>query len=318
MIPVVYIPVSYTHLDVYKRQVCTLLGIQKLRTTPYHPQCNGLIERLHKTLADVISHFVSPDGKDWDEIVPSVLMAYRSAPHVATGFSPHMLLFGQEMNLPEADDLALKPEVDDDTQIELDCLVEKLRRVREVAIHNSENSKDQNKKYYDKKCKLKPYITGDYVYLHDPTVKRRPRKKFGKSWKGPYKVIEVLNELNSKIRTNKGESVVHYNRLKPSKVSNGNANRIRRPRQSTQLDNSIPNIDPELNSTADTTACVNESNNRSSILMLPPRPIIDLADDIDLTDEEQDESSEREDAELNERAQADDTIIDAGAQVDLG
>ena len=39
-----------------------------------------------------------------------------------------------------------------------------------------------------------------------------------------------------------------------------------------------------------------KSNNRSSILMLPPRPIIDLADDIDLTDEEQDESSEREDA----------------------
>ena len=48
--------------------------------------------------------------------------------------------------------------------------------------------------------------------------------------------------------------------------------------------------------------------------MLPPHPIIDLADDNDLTD---DESSEREDAELNERAQADDTIIDAGAQVDL-
>ena len=53
--------------------------------------------------------------------------------------------------------------------------------------------------------------------------------------------------------------------------------------------------------------------------MLPPRPIINLADDIDsdLTDEEQDEFSEREDAELNERADADDTIIGAGAQVDL-
>ena len=38
-------------------------------------------------------------------------------------------LFGQEMKLPEADDLALKPEVDDDTQIKLDHLVEKLDKL---------------------------------------------------------------------------------------------------------------------------------------------------------------------------------------------
>lgn len=174
------------------RGVCTLLGVQKLRTTPYHPQCNGMIERLHKTLADMLSHFFSPDGKNWDEIVPFALMAYRSAQHVATGFSPHMLMFGQEMKLPEADDLALKPETDENTQFQFDDLVEKLRKVREIAIRNSESSKERNKKYYDKKSKLKHYKLGDHVYLHDPTVKRGPQKKFGKSWKGPYEVVEVL------------------------------------------------------------------------------------------------------------------------------
>ena len=59
---------------------------------------------------------------------------------------------------------------------------------------------------------------------------------------------------------------------------------------------------------ADTPACVNESN-QSSVLMLPPPPIINLADDVDsnLTDKKQEEFSEREAAELNERTDADDT-----------
>lgn len=59
----------------------------------------------------------------------------------------------------------------------------KLETVREVAIHNSISSKERNKKNFDKKSKLKPYKVGDYIYLHDPAVKKGPQKKFGKSWK---------------------------------------------------------------------------------------------------------------------------------------
>ena len=84
----------------------------------------------------MISHSVSSSGKNWNEIVPFALIAYRRAPHVATGFSPHMLLFGQEMKLTEADNPVLESEIDD-TQFEIHHLVEKLRRVIEIAIYNS-------------------------------------------------------------------------------------------------------------------------------------------------------------------------------------
>ena len=56
-----------------------------------------MVERLHKSLGDIISDFVAADGKNWNEVVPYALMAYRSAPHTATGYSPHLLLFGSEM-----------------------------------------------------------------------------------------------------------------------------------------------------------------------------------------------------------------------------
>ena len=67
--------------------------------------------------------------------------------------------------------------------------------------------------------RFKPYKVGQYVYLHDPISKRGPQKKFAKFWKGPYEIIEVINKLNYKIKTKANENpVVHYNRLKPSKV----------------------------------------------------------------------------------------------------
>lgn len=58
------------------RHTCKMLGIKKLRTSAYHPEGNGRLERFHRTLTDSISHFVRRDGKDWDKWVPYALMAY--------------------------------------------------------------------------------------------------------------------------------------------------------------------------------------------------------------------------------------------------
>ncbi len=36
------------------RQLCQLLGVDKIRTSPYHPQTNDIIERMHGTLKVVL------------------------------------------------------------------------------------------------------------------------------------------------------------------------------------------------------------------------------------------------------------------------
>ena len=92
-----------------------------------------MIERLYRSLADMISHFVGLYGKNWDEVVPYALMASRNAPHTSTGYSPHILLYREEMKLPMSDNLAKKPNVDENIQFELGKLREKLQ-VRELAI----------------------------------------------------------------------------------------------------------------------------------------------------------------------------------------
>ena len=76
------------------RDVCSLLRVQKTRTTAYHPAGDGLVERLNQTIEKLLSHYVSNCHDDWDTHLPKVLMAYRSAVQSSTTYTPHYLMFG--------------------------------------------------------------------------------------------------------------------------------------------------------------------------------------------------------------------------------
>ena len=65
-------------------EMCRLLCIKKTRTTPYHPQSEGMVERFNCTLEAQLSMFADHKQKDWDEHIPFLLMAYRSATHDTT------------------------------------------------------------------------------------------------------------------------------------------------------------------------------------------------------------------------------------------
>lgn len=80
--------------------VCNLLGIEKTRTTPYHPQSDGLEERFNRTLRQMISIFVSENFDDWDDLLPFLLIAYRANEHKNTKCTPNLMMFGREINCP--------------------------------------------------------------------------------------------------------------------------------------------------------------------------------------------------------------------------
>ena len=81
-------------------EMCTLLGIKKTQTTPYHPQSDGMVERYNRTLEAQLSMFVETHHRDWNQYISYLLMAYRTAVHESTKCTPAKLMLGHEIRLP--------------------------------------------------------------------------------------------------------------------------------------------------------------------------------------------------------------------------
>lgn len=52
------------------KELCALLKIKQLRTSVYHPQTDGLVERFNKTLKAMLRKAIEEDGRNWDQLIP--------------------------------------------------------------------------------------------------------------------------------------------------------------------------------------------------------------------------------------------------------
>lgn len=77
-------------------EMCRMLGV-KTRTTPYHPQSDGLVERFNRTLRTMLTTHMEQVPEDtWDDELPMLMLAYRSSVQETTQFTPYRLMFGRE------------------------------------------------------------------------------------------------------------------------------------------------------------------------------------------------------------------------------
>ena len=92
--------------------LCRMLGVQKLNTTAYHPQCDGAVERFNRTLKTILRKHAARFGSQWDQYLHGVLWAYRNMPHSSTGEKPSFLLYGFDCRSTTAQPLP-PPQVSD-------------------------------------------------------------------------------------------------------------------------------------------------------------------------------------------------------------
>ncbi|CAF1112013.1 unnamed protein product, partial [Brachionus calyciflorus] len=79
------------------KEYCDQNKIKKLRTTAYHPQCNGLTERTIRTIKQMLSMYVNGTHNNWDEILQPVIFAYNNSKHSSTNYAPNEIVFGKLM-----------------------------------------------------------------------------------------------------------------------------------------------------------------------------------------------------------------------------
>jgi len=89
------------------RQLSSLCGIKKLRTTPYHPQTNGQVERMNRTIISMLKCLPEQYKTQWRNHVDKLTHAYNCTQNSSTGYSPHYLMFGRHPKLPI--DLIIQP-----------------------------------------------------------------------------------------------------------------------------------------------------------------------------------------------------------------
>ena len=196
------------------QQLCELLQCKKTRTTPYHPQSDGLVERQNRTILAMLSAVVNENLDDWDDHLPYVMSAYRSSVQESTGCTPNLMLFGRENTMPL--DLIF-PLTEDEYP---ECSHEYVQWVRqaqniahEYAREKLKTSALRQRRNYDLRSMKREYKKGTWVWYFYPPA---GRKKLGLGWKGPFLVIDDRLERAVKIQLNpKTEpKIVHIDNLK--------------------------------------------------------------------------------------------------------
>ena len=170
------------------QELCLLGGAHKTRTTPYHPKSDGMVEGFNRTLLMMLAMFAGKNRDDWDDLLPAVMMAYRSSVHESTGFSPYRLMFGEECTLPM--DIGLpRDQLDTSESITSryalwvrDALEEAYDQVRQ----HSGQAVQRQKRLYDRRAVKRDFAVGDWVMRYYSPAKKC---KLDSPWIGPYLIV---------------------------------------------------------------------------------------------------------------------------------
>ena len=75
-------------------EMCKILGVKKLQTMPYNPQTNGLVERLHKMIMQMIRKLGEDKKADWPSHLAEIAHTNNATSSAVTDYSLHYLMFG--------------------------------------------------------------------------------------------------------------------------------------------------------------------------------------------------------------------------------
>ena len=161
-------------LSAVMKEMCRLLSLKQLVTTPYHPICNGFIEKVYVTLKNMLRHMCAEKPKDWDRYIGPLLFAYREVKQDSLGYSLFELSYGRTVRGPMSilrelmTNEKVEPEVKTTYEFVLD-LKDSLQSTCVLAQIELQKSQIRQKKYYDTKTKVRTFEKGDEVLVLLPT-----------------------------------------------------------------------------------------------------------------------------------------------------
>lgn len=180
------------------RYLSELMGFSRLRTSAYHPQSNGFLERIHRTLKTILK----TKKRNWLQSLPIALLGLRAQPNSETGISPFTFVTGTNMLVPP---VAIDKEEISNSNEYVKDLAQRMSTLDFSEISSGSNHAAE-KSYVPEDLK-----TCSHVWLRIDRVLHPLEAPY----QGPFEVVE-RNDKNFNIRQSNGKCVkVSVNRLKP-------------------------------------------------------------------------------------------------------
>lgn len=183
-------------------------NVKHVKSTPYHPQTQGLVERSNQTVNERIRLFCN-SIHEWDKYLPQLTYSINTSVNKTTKRSPFLLLKGYE------------PRISLDNRFETISKDIDIEVKRELGRENIEN--EQNK-YLIKgnRMEQETFKSGDFVRIRKIFISNDRGKKLAKRLIGPFLIIDIEEAV---------VTAVHYSLHKLIKVNidklvkfNGTAN----------------------------------------------------------------------------------------------
>jgi len=226
-------------------EMCKILNVNKFEISPFHPSSNGQVERVNRTIGDLLAIFINERQNDWDTLLPLLLFAYRNTEHSATGLTPFFSLYHRKVRGPfDLDIPQLRPYADDDDYAaQLSKVMQSTKEQIDRNLLLSKEIQEQNRPVKDTTV----FHIGDLVLWYNPIAKRGLSPKLKLANQGPYKIVSKNNDNVFHIQSLDGKwnKRVHADQLKKYK---------QREEPLLEDDHLIPSLDLNVTSSQSSTA----------------------------------------------------------------
>ena len=163
-----------------------------------------MVERFNRSLLQLLRAYVERQT-EWEQYLPFVLFAYRTAVHTSTGVSPFELMYGWPPSHHPFPSTTAYDAVSYQSKLR-----SKLSQLSDLVETHLTQAAQKQKTTYDQKAMQRSFTVGEQVWLASPTA-----GKLDSKWEGEWKIQSIQGPTTYTITDGDRTKTVHVNRIGP-------------------------------------------------------------------------------------------------------